>query len=581
MTKVSAELEVSELLRSSLDRCKAQHGLAPSASHPVLRLQQAELTERRDRFLDLIGGFGPELDRASIIPDKGRYCLLITDSSGIVVEAYTPDADATDFSRFGIAIGGIWNERVAGTNGIAMALQTERVLTVQGSDHYFRCFGGFACTSAPLHDAQNNLLGSVTLVGSAQRRPDEIAWLEQGLRVAGSRFQTQLFRKLHAERITASLVLHGPNKLTRFETMVACDESGIIVSSVPLWRDGTTPVALQHLEGRHLSDLRGLTVSLRGPAMVLPRRMVSVTNEVQLPAPIRQRPEAELASFAQQGGGVDLLVERARKLIANRVPLLICGEHGVEKEAFARALLLDALPGHVPTNVLDAARGIPVRDFMQTLEQVRFLSEYPTAKLPPVLVVLNADRLDPELQIVLRDFLESLERGTEGGHQVAVRPLLIFSVGGDWQAVSGGNVLDPALIYLMGQAIVGLPALRERDVSKVIDSLLEGEFGNGVDLSERARDTLLTYDWPGNLRELRAVLREATICGNGKRINLVDLPPRLLQERRGSADEGRRQVLLEVLDSSDWNVSRAAAVLGKSRATLNRWIAAEGLRRPK
>lgn len=135
MTKVSAELEVSELLRSSLDRCKAQHGLAPSASHPVLRLQQAEVTERRDRFLDLIGGFGPELDRASIIPDKGRYCLLITDSSGVVVEAYTPDADATDFSRFGIAIGGIWNERVAGTNGIAMALQTERVLTVQGSDH--------------------------------------------------------------------------------------------------------------------------------------------------------------------------------------------------------------------------------------------------------------------------------------------------------------------------------------------------------------------------------------------------------------------------------------------------------------
>jgi len=200
MTKPLATLEVDELLRLSLDRCKVQYGLVPSASHPVLRLQQAEVTERRDRFLDMIGGFGPELDRASIIPDKGRYCLLITDSSGIVVEAYTPDADTSDLSRFGLVIGGVLNERVAGTNGIAMALQTQRVLTVKGSDHYFRCFGGFACISAPLHDAQNNLLGSMTLVGSGRRRPEEIAWVEQVLRVTGSRFQAQLFRKFHATR---------------------------------------------------------------------------------------------------------------------------------------------------------------------------------------------------------------------------------------------------------------------------------------------------------------------------------------------------------------------------------------------
>lgn len=581
MTKPLATLEVSELLRSSLDRCKSQYGLAPSASHPVLRLLQAEVSERRDRFLDLIGGFGPELDRASIIPDKGRYCLLITDSDGIVVEAYTPDADTTDFSRSGIAIGGVWNERVAGTNGIAMALQTERVLTVQGSDHYFRCFGGFACTSAPLEDARNNLLGSITLVGSAQRSTEEVAWIEQVLRVTGSRFQAQLFRKFHAARITARLVSHGPDKLSRFESMVASDESGIIVSSVPLWRDGANPVAHRQLEGRHLSDLRDLTVTMRGPAMVLPRRLVSVSSRVPVPAPVRQRPGAALASFVGQGGGVDLIVERARKLIANRLPLLICGEHGTEKEAFARALLLDALPGQVLANVLDAGRGIPMLDFTQTLDQVRFLSEYPTAKLPPVLVVLNADRLGPDLQIVLRDFLESLERGTEGAHRVAVRPLLIFSVGGDWQTMSDGNELDPALIYLMGQAIVDLPPVRERDVGKVIDSLLEGEFGSGVDLSEPARDSLQTYDWPGNLRELRAVLREAAICGNGKRINLVDLPPRLLKEPGASSDEDRRKVLLEALDSANWNVSRAAAVLGKSRATVNRWIATEGLRRPK
>jgi transcriptional regulator of acetoin/glycerol metabolism len=545
-----------------------------------LRLQQTEVIERRKRFLDLIGGFGPELDKASIIPDTGRYCLLITDKSGIVVEAYTPDAYASDFSRFGIAIGGVWNERIAGTNGIAMALQTDRVLTVQGSDHYFRCFNEFACTSAPLHDALNHLIGSMTIVGPAKRQPEKIAWIEQVLRVTKSRFQAQLFRKFHADRITARLVSYSPDTLRRFGTMVACDESGTIVSSVPLGGEGLAADAQQQLEGRHLSDLRDMTVTIRGPLMILPRRMVSVSNRVQATAPMRLRPDTAIASLAVQGGGLDLIVERARKLVANRVPLLICGEHGVEKDAFARALLQDALPGHVLTNVVDAGRGIPLQDFAEMLHQVRFLSEYPTAKLPPVLVLLNADRLGPDLQGLLKNFLESLESGTEGAHQIAVRPLMIFSVGRDWRDLSDANDLDPALIYLMGQAIVNLPSLRDRVLDKVLDGVLTHEFDNRIDLSDAARQTLLAYDWPGNLRELRAVLREAAICGNGRRINHVDLPHRLHEQGSQPPSEDRRQALVEALDSTGWNVTKAAGLLGKSRATVNRWISQEGLERP-
>lgn len=580
MTNAPPAQKMQELIRSSRERCNAQYGLVPTTGHPALRLQQSEVNARRDRFEDLIGGFGPELDRASIIPDKGRYCLLITDCDGIVVEAYIPDAEADNFVRFGITLGGVWDERVAGTNGIDMALRADRVLTVRGADHFHQCFKAFSCSSAPLHDARNTLIGSVTLVGSARCRPDEIVWIEQVVRITGSRFQAKLFRKFHADRVTARLVSHDPDTLSRFETMVACDETGMIVSSIPLWRDGAAPEAHHKLEGRHLSDVRDMTVSMRGPAMVLPRRMVSVSGGSQMAAPLRARPNAALASLAEQGGGLEVLVDRARKLAANRVPLLICGEHGVDKEGLARALIQDVMQNDVAANLLDAAQGIPAQDFADTLKQVRFLSEYPIGKLPPVLVLLNADRLGADLQVLLKDFLQAAERATQGTHQIALCPLMIFSVERDWQALCDDGSMDPALLFLMGQAVVEVPPLRDRALGKVLDSLLKQEFDRRVDLSEPARQALLDYDWPGNLRELRAVLREAAICGNGRRINIVDLPPRLLEERTERGGGDLRRQLLDALDSTGWNVTRAAARLGKSRATVNRWILNENLKRP-
>ena len=235
--------------------------------------------------------------------------------------------------------------------------------------------------------------------------------------------------------------------------------------------------------------------------------------------------------LAAQGGGLEVIVDRARKLAANRVPLLICGEHGVDKEGLARALIQDVMPDDVAANMLDAAHDIAPQEFAETLKKVRFLSEYPIGKLPPVLVLLNADRLGPDQQGQLKDFLQATERAIRHASD-RMRPLLIFSVERDWQALREDASMDPALLYLMGEAIVEVPPLRDRALGKVLDGLLKQEFDSRFDLSEPARQALLDYDWPGNLRELRAVLREAAICGNGYRINLVDLPPRLLRNGR-------------------------------------------------
>lgn len=568
------------LVETSLQRCAAQHKLVSRAVRPVMRMQENNIAERRERFLDMVGG-GPELDKSSILPDKSRYCLLISDGDGVVVESYLPDTDAQVFDRCGLGMGGLWTEASAGTNGIDMAMQVGQVVTVRGTDHYFSCFHDFACSAAPLRDAQANLIGTLTLVGSARRKAEEIAWCEQVLRITGTRFQARLFRKFHHERMTARLISRSPDRMHRFETIVACDEEGTILSSLPLWRDGPAPEVHRKLEGRHLSELQGVTVTLRGPTLVPPRRLVSIGAVPEQVCVLHSRPGRALAALAEQGGSLPVLIDRARKLAAHYVPLLVCGEAGVGQAGFVQALQDDLGLNSAFTRIIDGTRPLLAQDFAEMLEGLRFLCEYPVGHCPPSLVLHHVERMHADLQAELAGFLRRFD--DEGGWpvQVALRPHIFFTAERCWQDMSADKRLDPVLLHLVGQAIVELPPLRERDCEKALTQLLSEVFGSRLALSDQAREALLAYDWPGNLREMRSVLREADICGNGARINLVDLPERVRRTGSPGRDAAGHGALREALDSTGWNVSRAAHILGKSRATVNRWIETEGLHRPE
>ncbi|WP_172431619.1 helix-turn-helix domain-containing protein [Mameliella alba] len=64
-------------------------------------------------------------------------------------------------------------------------------------------------------------------------------------------------------------------------------------------------------------------------------------------------------------------------------------------------------------------------------------------------------------------------------------------------------------------------------------------------------------------------------------INVTDLPDRIRNRPTTSKRELARHSLRDALNSADWNVTKAARLLGVSRATINRWIASEGLQRPE
>ena len=168
------------------------------------------------------------------------------------------------------------------------------------------------------------------------------------------------------------------------------------------------------------------------------------------------------------------------------------------------------------------------------------------------------------------------------------------------------------LYYRLNGITLELPALRERtDKERLIQHALAAETGNGrpAAIERDALQGLLAYTWPGNIRELRNVIRTALAICEGGVVHALDLPREIREgepspEERPDGISGRfaaslpasgggsreslagpcnrlqaaeRAALLCAMEELHGNMSRVAAELGVSRNTLYRKIKRHGI----
>mgnify|MGYP001559127958 FL=1 len=157
--------------------------------------------------------------------------------------------------------------------------------------------------------------------------------------------------------------------------------------------------------------------------------------------------------------------------------------------------------------------------------------------------------------------------------------------------VRAGRFRDD-LYYRINVVTIALPPLRERreDIPLLLDHFVE-KFSrrNGKrigGLTREAREALLRYDYPGNVRELENLVERAVILTRDEVIGLEDLPLGV-KEREGETSgetsltvrvEGlERRMIREALDRADGVQTRAAEILGISERVLRYKLKKYGL----
>ena len=144
------------------------------------------------------------------------------------------------------------------------------------------------------------------------------------------------------------------------------------------------------------------------------------------------------------------------------------------------------------------------------------------------------------------------------------------------------------LFYRLSVFELPVAPLRERgnDIGLLIDFFLlhfcQQHGRPSLTLSPEAREKLLTYQWPGNVRQLRNVIDSAVVLAEGQQIEPTDLG---LRDSGGGEletlkmDFWERKLIREALRRADGSVPEAAKLLGLGRATIYRKIEQYGISR--
>jgi Nif-specific regulatory protein len=144
------------------------------------------------------------------------------------------------------------------------------------------------------------------------------------------------------------------------------------------------------------------------------------------------------------------------------------------------------------------------------------------------------------------------------------------------RAVEEGRFRED-LYYRLNVVPLELPPLRERrdDILMLADHFIAGR---AAKISSGAAALLLSYGWPGNIRELRNCIDRAVVLGDGEIIRPEDLPPNIRNQKgqipapAESLEHVEREFIWLTLKRTKWHKSEAARLLGISRQTLDNKI---------
>jgi len=304
------------------------------------------------------------------------------------------------------------------------------------------------------------------------------------------------------------------------------------------------------------------------------------------------------------------LYQLVEKVAPSPTTVLITGESGTGKELVARALhahsdrrdapFIQINCGAIPENLFEAELfGYERGAFTGAVSSKpgRFeLADGGTLFLDEV------GELPRDMQVKILRALQERHIDRVGGLKpIEVNVRVIAATNVDLhQAVKEGTFRED-LYYRLNVIPLHLPALRERtdDIPLLVEHFLakfNDRLGKNVQrVAPDALAALLTYPWPGNIRELENLMERSVLLADGETLHLGDLPglhgggltepPEEELDALGLKEYVRvhtakleRARIQRALQSEDHNVTRAARRLGISRKSLQMKMKEYGLR---
>jgi transcriptional regulator of acetoin/glycerol metabolism len=646
------EQGLDDQIVSSWHRCLSTYGIDPVSSQSVVVLDSPELKEHQERLDHMLKIADAEMQLVYEAAAGSGYAIILTDAQGVILHHVSDPRLEREFRDAGLWVGASWDEEAQGTNGIGTCIIEGKPITVHRDEHFRSQNIDLTCSAAPIRDPRGELIAvldssACTNEDSRNSQTHVRALVSTSARLIENRNFLFEFRNKKVLRFHSRPEYVGlPN-----EAMLALDGDCQILAANGVAVDFLNAHSRRDLIGRSLSEvldakstrlidemrskmgtllpIRGRATGRRFFAMLHAPTAPTPVARVETPAPTRRdKSRLDLRAVAGRDPHMNYNVRCAERIMNKNVPIIIEGETGTGKEVFALAIHLasdrrdqpfvalncSAIPeslieselfGYKHGAFTGARREGMKGKILQSSGGTLFLDEIGDMPLP--------------LQTRLLRCLEEGEVVPLGGDKsISVDLNVISATHRDLESLVERETFREDLYYRLNGISLTLAPLREReDREQLIESIvaLENESEQAVRIDDEAMDKLVRFDWPGNIRQLRNVIRTALAMADNHVLRLADLPGAVVNARERASPAGaarsrfvtqsagasvpetvgpraagtaaeaelnplevaEKEAILMALAANCWNITNTAAALDMSRNTLYRKLKRHGL----
>jgi len=627
-------------IQRSWRRC-ADQGLSLAGGRAPERLSSYELKERAGRFERLVNGAAPIMHNLSHQISNTRSMVLLSDPQGLILHSVGDDDFISRAERVALKPGVRWDEETKGTNAIGTAAVERSAVLVHAAEHYVEQNQFLTCSASPIFDSFGDLAGVLDISGDYRSYQDHTLAL---VRLGAQMIEDRLFDEA---AVGFHLVRFHPQRAYLFsvaEGRAAFDDGGRLVALNHTGREllasPSCGESFEHLFGLPFEQAlgrsnsftqatfsctlpRGISVALSLQIARSQQKIISTTPALPQFTPNQsstKKPTHRLHPSPSEIGRHDQkmaqVVERARRVMASGIPLLIEGESGSGKEWVARSLH-DHGPRSNKAFVAVNCAAIPdtlIESELFGYEEGAFTGARKRGSLGRIreadggtLFLDEIGDMPMAMQARLLRVLQDRAVNPLGsGRSFPVDINVVCATHRRLRDLVAEGKFREDLFYRLNGFTVLLPALRERqDLRDLVAQLLEDEClsqGMNATVSDEVMQLLVSHPWPGNIRQLRNVIRTGiALMDDSKVLDLFCLADDFIAESKSSfsatqtfntsfaenrvmqlspssnsssssfsLDEAEWKTMEEALRRFGGNVSAAAKTLGISRNRLYR-----------
>uniref|UniRef100_I2PWN4 Transcriptional activator of acetoin/glycerol metabolism n=1 Tax=Desulfovibrio sp. U5L TaxID=596152 RepID=I2PWN4_9BACT len=548
---------------------------------------------------------------------KGKdFIVMLAAADGTLLSVFGDKKMYSTGESLNVVAGASCLETVLGTTSPGICLVQKVPLQVFKQEHYCQLYHTWCCSATPLFDSQGELIGTLDLSNRDQSlHPASLLDLvkmtarsiqaEYNYRVLQDDFKKShyYFNMMVNSLPDALIFFDRDDKISHINgnavkllgtssmQLVGKQAKAIFSNYSGITRELNTGQHWKELQYKSKSGLVGIEAYLKPLTneYMEPFGIVCTLKKDKRPKPVHNIAKFTFNDFVHASQGMAGFIRNAQRVAATDLNVLIQGESGTGKEILAQAIHNNSTRRNAPFVAVNCA-ALPAELIQSELfgyDEGTFTGAKRGGKAGKFEIGNEGTIFLDEIGDMALDAQANLLRVLQ--EKSIVRVGGVHSIPLDIRVIAATNKALPKeieaghfrldLFYRLAVMNIFIPPLRERkeDLWPLVEHLVRKHqpMREDIAFSSQVKSIFETYDWPGNVRELENVIVNVLTRMTRHIVTIDDLPEyfEVPQSKAAGIDllrDTELKIISSALDKCDNNVSKAAKVLGISRATLYR-----------